>query len=93
MAVSESGPFVTRHAMKNGDSPAEKELLEGRMKQLDNQMLQLHQQIEGLKAEKERLYYQIGRLAFDEKEWENFDPSEYTVSLEEILEVVNEIKE
>lgn len=79
--------------MKNGDIPAEKEMLEGRMKQLDDQMLHLQQQIEDLKAEKERLYYQIGRLTFDEKEWENFDPAEYTVSLEEILEVVNEFKE
>jgi predicted nuclease with TOPRIM domain len=42
--------------------------------------------IEKLEADKVQLYYKIGRLSFDPEEWEKtFDPSEYTVPVEEML--------
>ena len=52
----------------------------------------LHERIKDLEEEKaalesqnERLLYKLSRSLFDEKDYEGFDPSEYTVPWEEML--------
>ena len=46
----------------------------------------MRERIEKLEAEKVRLYYKIARLEFNEKDWEDFDPSEYTVPFADMLD-------
>jgi predicted nuclease with TOPRIM domain len=67
--------------------------LQERLKQLEAESLQQRQRIEQLEAEKVRLYWEISRLRFNEKDWENFDPSQYTGSKEEILAIIDSVKE
>ena len=43
-------------------------------------------EIEKLEARKVRLHYQVGRLSNNKEEWDKFDPAEYTVPIEEMLE-------
>ncbi len=59
--------------------------LKQRIAQLEGEAGANAKKIEKLEADKTKLHYKIGRLEFDEKEYENFDPSEYTVPFEQTL--------
>jgi hypothetical protein len=52
---------------------------------LKERIKQLEEKNAELEAENLRLLYRISRSLFDEKDYENFDPSEYTVPVEEML--------
>jgi len=60
--------------------------LQARIKQMEEEKTQLE-------AQNLRLMYRISRSLFDEKDWENFDPSEYTFSVEDLMAEMDKIKE
>src|ERR1043165_3934328 len=67
--------------------------LRKRLQQAEQEAAQHRQTIEKRDAEILRLQYQISRSFFSEKDWENFDPSEYTIPFEETLAELMKLKE
>ena len=53
----------------------------------------LKARIEELEKENTRLLWQWSRALFRESDYENFDPSEYTVPAEEVLAALEQIKD
>jgi predicted nuclease with TOPRIM domain len=64
------------------DLQNENAALQQRIKQLEEEKAQLE-------AQYLRLGYKYSRSLFHEKDWENFDPSEYSGSAEELLAMVH----
>jgi len=65
---------------------------------LQNENVALQQRIKQLEEEKTqleaqylRLGYKYSRSQFNEKDWENFDPSEYSGSAAELLAMIDSI--
>ena len=56
-----------------------------RICQMEEELAQSQQCIVDLRAQYERLILRVSRSLFAEKDYENFDPSEYTVPVEEML--------
>ena len=73
-------------AKAHGDLQGENAALRQRVTQLEGENAKLD-------AHVLRLMYRISRSLFDEKDYENFDPSEYTVSMEELFAEVKRITE
>jgi hypothetical protein len=61
-----------------GDLQAENAALQERVQQLERHKARLE-------AENERLLYKISHSLFDETDYENFNPSDYSVPVEEML--------
>ena len=83
MSKEEVQALVTK---ANVELQAENAALKKRIDELDEKSAENAQMIEKLEADKVRLYYEIAHLSFDQEEFEkNFDPSEYTVPVEDML--------
>ena len=67
--------------------------LEQRISQLEQELQATKQALHKVEEERNRLAWDLSRRLFNEKDWENFDPSEYTVSLDEILTAIDSVKE
>jgi predicted nuclease with TOPRIM domain len=64
----------------------ENAVLKTRIEQLEAKAVEYAQTINKLEADKVRLYYKIAHLSFDPEEFERtFDPSEYTVPVEQMM--------
>jgi cell division protein FtsB len=61
--------------------------------ELQDENAALKKRIEQLEAENSRLAWQFSRSLFNEKDYETFDPSQYTVPVEEVLAAIDAIKE
>jgi hypothetical protein len=61
--------------------------------ELQNENAALKRRIEELEAENTRLAWNFSRSLFNEKDWENFDPSEYTVPMEEMLAEMEKLQD
>ena len=66
------------------DLQSENAALQQRVAQLEEEKVKLDAQVE-------RLMYRISRSLFNEKDWENFDPSDYSGSAEELLAQMDKI--
>jgi predicted nuclease with TOPRIM domain len=58
---------------------------------LQQRIKQLEEEKAELEAQYLRLAYKYSRSLFNEKDWENFDPSEYSGSAEELIAMVRDI--
>jgi predicted nuclease with TOPRIM domain len=65
--------------------------LKQRVAQLEEEAGAKAKKIEKLEADKTKLHYKIARLEFDETEYDNFDPSEYTIPFEQTLAEANKL--
>ena len=79
---------VERMSMEEVQALVAKDQLE-----LQSENAALKKRIEELEAENNRLAWNFSRSLFNEKDYENFDPSEYTVPVEEVLAAIDAIKE
>ncbi len=61
--------------------------------ELQNENAALKKRIEQLEAENTLLAWKFSRSLFNEKEYENFDPSQYSVPKEEVLAAIDALTE
>jgi hypothetical protein len=61
--------------------------------ELQSENAELKKRIKELEDDYNKLALQYSRSLFDEKDYENFDPSQFTVPAEELLAAIDQLKE
>lgn len=75
------------------DFQSENEALKRRIVQLEQDAADKEREKQQLAAERDRLAWELSRRLFDEKEWDNFDPSQFHVTKQETLAAIDAVKE